>query len=287
MKHNTIPKLVGLASFALASVTPLSSSQAAAFAAEVVHYDPGVGATLTTPSAAIGQPGPIVGQGSGFDSILSPFSPHYEGSQITQVGEGGSITLRLANFAVVTAGTPEIGVFTNLGFADQSYPDGQAAADLNADFATFGRDTAIVEVSDDAQQWFNLGNIDFDQPSTAFTDAASPFATDGTGLTPADFGQPHGNVLADYDGLDWQGIKARLGDSAGGNWLDLDGTGLAMIGWIRFSVADDGDANTQLAFDLDAVSIANASLGAPIPEPSAALLAVLGAAIVLIRRDRK
>lgn len=285
MKHNTIPKLVGLACFALASITPLSSSQAAAFAAHVVHYDPGAGATLTTPSAALGQPGAIVGQGSSYDSILSPFSPHYEDSQLTQVGEGGSITLRLANFAVVTAGSPEIGVFTNLGLADTDWPNGQAG--LGAAFASFGRDSAIVEVSDDAQQWFNLGNIGFDQPSTAFTDAPSPYAADASGLTPADFGLPHGNALADYDGLDWQSLKAKLGDSAGGKWLDFDATGLAMVGWIRFSVPDDGDANTQLTFDLDAVSIANASVGAAIPEPSTTLLAVLGVATLVVRRRRK
>ena len=280
------PKTVGLAAIALASITLPRNSDAAAFAAAVIDYQPGAGATLTTPSAALGEPEPIVGAGSGFDGILSPFNPHYEGSQLAQIGEGGSITLQLSNFAVTSAGSPEIGVFTNFGLGDSDYPNGQAGADLDAQFATFGRDSARVEVSDDGISWFDLGDIDFDQPSTYYTDAPTPFEADGSGLSAADFALPHGNQLADYAGLDWTGVKAALGGSAGGEWLDISGTGLGQVGWIRFSLADDGLVDTELSFELDAVSIAGASLGAaiPIPEPSAAALLLLGLAATLRRR---
>ena len=283
-----IPKTVGLAAIALAGITLPSHSHAATFAAAVVDYQPGSGATLTTPSSALGMPGDIVGAGTGFDSILSPFSPHYEDGQIAQIGEGGSITLRLENFAVITPGTPEIGVFTNFGLGDSDFPNGRAAADLNAQFATFGRDSAITEVSGDGNTWFNLGNIDFDQPSSAFTDAVTPFDADGTGLTPADFALPHGNLLADYAGQDWASIKTMLGSSAGGEWLELGATGLGQVGWIRFSLPDDGDPATALSFELDAVSVAAAATGSPvpIPEPGTTTLLVALASITALRRRR-
>lgn len=284
MKHR-LSTPVGLAALALASITTIVPSHAAVFASAVVSYTPGAGASLTDSSTALGQPDPIVGAGSGFDSILSPFSPHFEGSQLVQISEGGSITLQLANYAVATGGSAEIGIFTNAGFGDQNFPNGLVADDLSGAFTTFGIDSARVEVSADGSSWFDYGNLLIDQPASYFTDAPIPFAPVDTGFTPADFGQPHGNSLNDFAGQDWNAVKAALGNSAGGYWLDLDASGMAQVGWIRFSLADDGDAGTDLSFELDAVSIANASVGAAIPEPSSCLLLLLGLT-PLLRRKR-
>ena len=272
--------------FALVVLAPLNHSIAATFANAVVSYNPGISSNALNPEAALGQPGAIAGEDTQFASILSPFNPHYEDDQIVQLGEGGSITLQLARFAVTTTGTPEIGIFTNTGISDASWPAGIAGNDLELSGATFGIDSAKLEVSSDGASWVNLGMIRFDQPSSAFTNATSPYQSDTTGLIPANFGLPHDNVLADYAGKDWNSIQGLLGNSAGGTWIDLDASGLSQVGWIRLSLASDGNDATLLNFELDAISVASSATGGlVIPEPSvmAILFSLTG---LLVRRRR-
>ena len=280
------PRTTGFVMLALGAFMPLKDVTATTFASAVIAYEPGLMANTGNPSAALGQPGRVTGAGTQFAGILSPFNPHYEDDQIVQFGEGGSITLQLAHFAVTTSGTPEIGIFTNAGISDTSWPAGIAGSDLELPGATFGIDSAILDVSADGSSWINLGLIRFDQPSSAFSNTSSPYQSDPTGLTPANFGIPHGNALADYSGKDWDTIQGLLGNSAGGTWIDLDSTGLAQVGWIRLSLANDGNADTLLNFELDGVSVASAAVGGSvIPEPSvfALLCTLIG---LLARRQR-
>ena len=279
-------RTAGLFMFALVVLAPLNHSIAATFANAVVSYNPGISSNALNPEAALGQPGAIAGEDTQFASILSPFNPHYEDNQIVQLGEGGSITLQLARFAVTTAGPPEIGIFTNTGISDASWPAGIAGNDLELSGATFGIDSAKLEVSADGANWVNLGMIRFDQPSSAFTNATSPYQSDTTGLIPANFGLPHDNVLADYAGKDWNSIQGLLGNSAGGTWIDLDASGLSQVGWIRLSLDSDGNDATLLNFELDAISVASSATGGlVIPEPS--VMAILFSLTGLLARRRR
>ena len=278
-----VPLTTGLAMLFLGALLPLKNAAATTFASTVVAYEAGNIANAGNPQAALGQPGRVAGAGTQFAGILSPFNPHYEDNQIVQLGEGGSITLQLARFAVTTSQTPEIGIFTNTGISDTSWPAGIAGDNLELPGATFGIDSALLEVSDDGANWINLGLIRFDQPSSAFTNAASPYQS---GLIPADFGMPHNNTLADYSGQDWAAIQGLMGNSAGGTWIDLDSTGLSQVGWLRLSLANDGNENTLLQFELDAVSIASLATGGfVIPEPSVS--ALLFTLIGLLARRRR
>ncbi len=280
------PKTTGFCILALVVLSPLNHCAAATFASAVVAYEPGLTSNALNPEAALGQPGLVAGEGTQFAGILSPFNPHYEADQIVQLGEGGSITLQLSRFALTTTGTPEIGFFTNAGISDASWPEGIAGDNLELPGATFGIDNALLEVSADGANWINLGIIRFDQPSSAFTNAASPYQSDTTGLIPADFGIPHNNALADYSGNDWSTMQGLLGNSAGGTWIDLDSTGLSRVGWIRLSLASDGNEDTQLSFELDAVSIASSATGGlVIPEPS--VIAMLFTLTGLLARRRR
>jgi hypothetical protein len=267
------PQTIGFVMVALGAITPFNNISAAAFASELIAYEPGLLSNPGNPAAALGQPDPVAGAGTQFASIISPFSPHFEAGQIVQFGEGGSITLQLAKFALTTSGTPEIGIFTNVGISDTSWPEGIAGTDLELPGAAFGIDSAILEVSADGVNWVNLGLTRFDQPSSAFINATSAYQSDPAGLTAADFGLPHNNTLADYAGKDWDTIKGLLGNSAGGTWIDLDDTGLTQAGWVRLSLADDGDPDTLLNFELDAVSVAASAIGGSvIPEPAVSVL---------------
>ncbi|HEY4232233.1 MAG TPA: PEP-CTERM sorting domain-containing protein, partial [Lacipirellulaceae bacterium] len=77
----------------------------------------------------------------------------------------------------------------------------------------------------------------------------------------------------------------------GGKWLDISGVGLTEVGFIRFSVADDGTSR-KLNFELDAVSVSHAALGTATPEPAtsgliAMALVTIGAFTVARRPQRQ
>lgn len=288
---------VGLLVVVLASA---SSVRAAVFASEVISYEPGSGLPVEFGSgepydiaeSALGSPDDITGESGPtvLPNVLSPFSAAFNRDEIVSIGEGGHLTLGLPNFAVAGAG-PEIGVVTNVNLFDSDYPSG-----VNTDpAAAFGIDDALVEVSADGTDFIALngGNsLTFDMPANFYTNA-DPFDQEPPDSPAfADFGKP--NPVTDFsqfDGTNHAEVLDLLEGSGGGTWLDLDGTGLDRIAFIRFSVLDDGDAETSLNFDLDAVSLANDAVGTPvqtvIPEP--ATLTMFGglAALAMMRRRRR
>ena len=245
----------------------------AQYAAQVISYSPGTtpAGGFTTAAAALGQPERFTGEGV-FPGVVSPFNPPFLSNEIVSIGEGGQITLRLSNYALpVGGGALEIGVFESVGIADTNYPNGQAGSPATA----FGPDKAIVEVSADGIGWVGLGNILFDVPANGYTDVSSPYSSvPGSALS--DFQQPFTGNLASFNGLPYShpsnfDMLDLLNGSGGGTWLDISGTGLPQVGFIRFSVPDDGNPNVGQNFELDAVSISHAAMGAPTPEPATIL----------------
>jgi hypothetical protein len=257
---------------------------AAQYAAAVVSYNAGTtpAAGFTTPSAALGSPERITGEGS-FLGVVSPFNPPFLTSEIVSVGEGGQLILRLSHYAIPQATGPEIGVFENVGLIDTNFPNGVAGSPA----ATFGIDSALVDVSANGTNWVSLGNIAFDIPVTGFTDVTDPFASIA-GSVPSDFQKPFTGNLNSFNGLRFfdaanPDMLELLAGSGGGKWLDISGTGLSQVGFVRFSVADDLNATSRLNFELDAVSVSHAAIGAAVvPEPPAlSLLTIATMTIVL------
>ena len=227
---------------ALAGVSVLSFvslSQAARFASQVVDYSPGdIGAAFTDPSASLGEPGAIVGSGSGFDSILSPFNGHYESTEMSGIGLGGSITFGFDSPISLTNGR-EFGVFTNASLFDTNYPNGNAASPartLDLDFY-FARRSAKIEVATAPGDFHDLGRFILDLPTNFFANSTSPYQFPAPASpVMADFGQPFEGNLADFDGDDFASVLAELNGSAGGSWIDVPGNlGLSSIQFIRFS----------------------------------------------------
>ncbi|MBL9123561.1 MAG: PEP-CTERM sorting domain-containing protein [Planctomycetaceae bacterium] len=274
------PLGAALVSGALATASTLDA-QAAQFAAAVVNYTPGAAAGLgyDNPTAALGSPDGLTGEGFGFPNVLSPFSPAFESDELVQIGEGGSLTLRLSHFVQPTSGL-ELGVFSNAGIADEDFPNGAAG---NPPFI-FGGGAAVVEVSADGVTWSSLGAQTFNLPANYYLDSGPFDTTPGTVV--ADFGKPFAGALNDFSGLNHAQILALLDGSAGGTWLDISSTGLPQVGYIRFSLPDDGNSSTNPLFALDAVSLATAALGSPVPEPSTWLLLASGGGIWALARRR-
>jgi len=287
-KFGLVALLIGISSQAMAD----------SFAGKVISYNAGTtpasrsyyndswafvdAVPLTDSSAALGKPtGYVTEPYASTGMIVSTFNPAANPDQIVSVGEGGHLTLRLENYAVVGVGD-EIGLFTNVGLWDTGWPNGQAGTPA----ATLGTDGVTVEVSADGSAWTSLGSITPNLPTNVWTDASGPYLTSTAGLTEADFSAPFTGALSDFDGKTYAEIKTLLGGSAGGYWLDLSSTGLSEVGYIRFSVADDGNAGTDLSFELDAVSVASAHMGTVLPEPCSLGLLTLGGTC-LLRRRRK
>ncbi len=252
----------------LTAVTCRTPAGGAEFAAEVVAYQPGTGATgFEDPRTALGPPDPLTGENFGFPSVLSLFSPPFEADEIVIVGGGGSLTLRLPRFANAIDG-PELGVFTNVGLIDTDFPNGQVGSPATA----FGIDSAFVEVSEFGHDWVALADtaIEFALPTTFFLNAGPYDTAPPADARLADFGIPFTplNGLEAFSGKPYLEAVELLQGSAGGTWLDVSSTGLDRVGYIRFSVP----VGQGSVFKLDAVSIADAAVGTAVPE-SATLLA--------------
>jgi len=266
---------------AMAMLSALLASEVAragSFAIEAISYSPGTTAAsgYTNAAAALGSPERITGEGS-FPGVVSPFNPPFLNTELVSIGESGHLTLRLSNYALPLPGGPEIGVFTNVGIADDSFPNGQAGSPP----FIFGGGSASVEVSEDGLFWIPLGETLFEVPTNGYQDVAPFSGTPGSVLS--NFGQPFTGNLTSFDSLPYDDavefdMLELLAGSGGGTWLDISGTGLAKVGYVRFSVADDGDLFTALNFELDAVSLADAAVGAAVPEPSSVFLALTGGA---------
>jgi hypothetical protein len=272
-----------IALFAVVSVLDCANRAAAQYAVQVVSYNQGTTPAFDFSSSmpynlaatALGSPERFTGEGV-FPGAVTPFSPPFLRDEIVSIGEGGQLTLRLSNYAIPQAGALEIGIFSNPGLADTDYPNGLAGTPAS----TFGTDNALVEVSADGVSWMSLGDTAFDIPTNGYTDLTDPFSP-VPGSTPSDFQQPFAGSLNSFSGLKYYNLGGGdmldlLAGSGGGKWLDISGTGLSQVGFIRFSVADDGTSR-KINFELDAVSVSHAAQGAPtVPEPATLGLAAIG-----------
>ena len=101
----------------------------------------------------------------------------------------------------------------------------------------------------------------FDVPTNGYTDLTDPYSS-SAGSVPSDFQQPFTGGLSSFGGLSYfdaggPDMLDLLAGSGGGTWLDISGTGLSRVGYIRFSLSNDGNSGTNFNFELDAVSIAH------------------------------
>ena len=276
-----------LAAFALG----LSGHAYAQYAGAVVSYTPGTlvnsewdtGDPFNNPDAMLGAPAGIVDPNT-YPNVYSPFSPPDDTTSLTGIGYGGSIVLELQDFVTVSAGQDEIGIWSNVGLDDNS---GNGTTGSPA--TTLGTPaSAVVSVSANGTNWvaLNGGNpITFGLPGNYYQNAGPYDSSAPANPQLANFGQPFTGTLSSFDNEDYDEILATLDGSAGGTWLDLDGTGLSEVGYIEFQ-----NVTPDTELDLSTVSINSALAGGPVgavPEPGTTASLVLGAAVLLLRFNRR
>lgn len=241
------------------------------YASSVVSYTAGTTpvAGYTSPTVALGEPERMTGEGFGIPGVVSMFNPPFGTDELVSIGEGGQITLEF-NTPILDSPANLFGadfiLFTNAGFADTNYPNGQ----IDNPPGFFGVDDALVEVSADGSNWFTVSTNLADGlfPTQGFLDGG-PFDV-AAGSVPTNFQKPVDPSLtvADFAGLTYADALALYDGSGGGTPVDIASTGLSSVNFVRISVLDDSNALTSLNFELDAIS--------GVPEPMTLGLLSLG-----------
>jgi hypothetical protein len=254
-------------------------SQAAVFASAYdASQTSGLISGYDDPTKALGGPTLIIEPGSQFQGILTPFDPPFAGTDLVGIGGGGQLTLQFPNLVNVGGGN-EVGVFSNVFLQDADGSGDNSNPAMAYGSGAYGGGHASVYVSADDKTWFPISSspATFDNPANGYLDATDPYqANPGNQL--ADFGIPFTHSISDFNGLDFAQTLALFGNSGGGTWLNLAGSGLSQIDYIQFRVPQ-GD---ELV--VDAVSINNNDVGAAVPEPTS--LAAIGMGVLVIVRRR-
>ena len=248
----------------------------AANAGRVISYDQGTDqfgfSTYDNPQVALGAPQVDTGWG-----MVTPFNNPWSSDDVVSIGLGGHITLEFENYATPLAGSPEIGVFSFQQFAQQGWPDGGTDGPPTM---FYGACDVLVEVSYDMSSWVALNGV---SPVTLNIFPANAFQ-DVAATIPSDYGLPYVGSITDFANKpDVQSTIDQYGASAGGTWIDISDSGLAEVGYIRFSVPASEDFSLQL----EALSLANGAAGDVVPEPATMTMLGAGLAALVLRRRRR
>jgi hypothetical protein len=261
------------------SVGIASGSQ---FASHVETYVPGDGVIASDPLVALGEPARLSPDPTWGTTVVSMVNPPYLGSQIVQLGVGGSLTVRfdqpIANSPSHSYGSDLI-VFSNSFFVPANYTDWPMS---NPAFL-FTSGTGKLEVSANGQDYFEIPGAMASRlfPTLGYSDSGP---VDGVpGLVPTDFHKPVNPALtlSAFDGLTFAQAVVLYEGSGGGMPVDIAGAvdglgypaGLSSISYVR--VTNVGTSTLSI----DAFSV--------VPEPITALLLPLAVAAAALRRSRR
>ena len=201
--------------------------------------------------------------------VVTPWNCPWAPTEITIIASG-SLTVKLSDYAHVTEGVKELGIYT------AQMHNLTTGSRMNGDMG------ASIYVSENGTDWVALNNgeaMALNTPSLGYqfpnnilpnysqydgslseleeTDLYKSF--DSSGIT---------------DWTDTSAVLAAYGDSAGGNWFDLSGTGLDRIQYVKLDNIYGTDRYNSLRLDGFVA----------VPEPATMLILGLGG--LLMRKKR-
>jgi hypothetical protein len=257
-----------------ATVVAVCGSVASAsdpFATAVVGYNAGTNppAGFTNPSAALGEPTRFTGVGV-FPGAVTPFNSPYMPGELVSIGEGGSITLALAQPVLNDPANPfgiDLLIFGNAFYIDTSFPAGVAGP-------LFGGG-GVVEVASTLDSWVMVPGVQAVSqfPTLGYADLTDPYST-APGNVPTDFTRPVDPAFNPL-GLSFAQIVAGYNGSGGGTGIDIGLAGLSSIQYVRIS----NPVGSGSALQIDGIAAV-----APVP----GTVGVLGLALLAAgRRTRR
>ncbi|MBT5408699.1 MAG: hypothetical protein HOK75_00375 [Phycisphaerae bacterium] len=215
----------------------------------VVSFDEGIGGTpgYNIADTAIGEPSRFTG-GDIWPGVVSPFNAPWLADEIVSIGAGGSLVVAFNSPVTDDPMNPwgiDLLVFGNSGLLDNSWPAGIVGG-------VFSDDGGQIEVSADGKIWVAITTNEADGlwPTRGFIDSQPYDAVEGS--QPSDFTMPVDPrlTLNDVMGLTNDELIAYYRTSGGGTPIDLAGTGLDEISYVRISV----DASSKLSPEIDGFS---------------------------------
>lgn len=277
-------RVLGAATFAMV-LCVVRASAADPWADRVVEYTPGAGVPAVfgsnppvlfdRPEAALGAP---TRQSVAFGgSVVSPFRPAGDPSEVVSLGEGGRLTLAFDEPVTDDPLNPH-GVDLLL-FGNAFYTTSDFDFDAETVVTGLAAEGGLIELSADGVSYVPLTGLPADGgfPTRGWTDHAEFFPS-GPGATPADFTLPV-NPALDPIGATSAQIAAGYGRSGGGLGIDLADWGLSEIRFVRIS----NPVGSGLTPEIDAMADVR-----PVPEPTGLALAFVAIAWRGLRggRDR-
>lgn len=272
---------MGLAAIAVVGLAGNSIANAGSFASQVIHYVPGLNPEAgysSDATFALGSPERTTGENTPFGSFpgnVTMFNSPYGLDEIVSIGAGGVLTLELGAPATDDPNHlfgVDLIVYGNTFFNTDDFVDGNITG--------ISPDLADIEVSSDNINWLPVTpKADGLFPTQGYLDAGI-FGTDAfgapNGTIETDFFKPMDPSLSinDFLGLTYAEALGLYNGSAGGTSIDISETGLSSVSYIRFSLPNGVNYNSEI----DAVAI--------VPEPAATMLLGIVGVAVLNRRRR-
>jgi hypothetical protein len=215
------------------------AAHAAPYAVEVIDYQPGtIRSDYRVAGSAVGPIGQFTGTSPFAPTplVVSPFNAPWTAGEITGIGPGGRLVLKLGQTAPTGSGYT-LGVHAGVNLANV----GQTEAQASNPAATFNFRRADLRVSADGQNWVPLASdVVFNVPTNAFAAGVTqPEGQSTPGTIQADYTKPFVGTLADFSGLTYPQMLALLNGSAGGTWFDLTNVPLSGVNYVEFTVGAD------------------------------------------------
>ncbi len=247
-------------------------AQAGPYATNVISYQAGTNASggYNDPNTALGEPERVTGEGA-WPGDVTMFNSPWGTDEIVSIGAGGHLIVQFDHPVVDNPVDVNWGidllVFGNAFFNDLSYPSGIADG--------ISAEPARIAVSQDNVTWYEISGVYADGlfPTQGYADTSGPYEYNGT--APSDFTMPVDPSI-DWNGKNYSQLLAMYGGSGGGAGVDISGTGL---GWIQYVKVYQDSGDTWSA-EIDAFADV-------VPEPATVALLALGGGAALLRRRRK
>ncbi|MCP3903802.1 MAG: hypothetical protein GY715_09225 [Planctomycetes bacterium] len=242
----------------------------------VVSYSAGVDGNPAYADATttLGAPERFTGEGI-FPGVVSPFNPAFGTDELVAIGLGGSLVVHFDEPVADDPGNPfgiDLLVFGNAGFIDSAYPAGIVGG-------LFGAEGGQIEVSADGIAWVSVAGSGADGmfPTVGYGDTG-PYDTVPGGIE-TNFTRPVDPALAleDLSGLDHDAVRALYDGSGGGAGVDLAGTGLAAISFVRITNAPGAAGDLEIDAFADVTPVLAGDANGDGSVDFADILAVIGA----------